>query len=72
MRRFIVEQNVRHFRKVLEADADPETLRVAGELLIAAERELADLDAAADASWPGSDGPDRPLATRRRSAHAAS
>lgn len=52
MKRFIAEQNVRHFRRVLEAEMDPETRRVAVELLVAAERELAEFDAASVAAGP--------------------
>lgn len=42
MRRFIAEQNIRHFKRILESDMDPGQRAVVTELLAEAEQELAE------------------------------
>lgn len=42
MRRFVAEQNIRHFRQILESETDLSRRSVLTELLAEAEQELAD------------------------------
>jgi len=60
MQRFICEQNVAHFQKLLEQATDPALRRTLEGLLTSARRDLAMLDAALS----GADG--SPLDARRR------
>lgn len=40
MRRFVAEQNVRHFERILASETDPDQRTLVTELLAEAEREL--------------------------------
>lgn len=52
MKRFVAEQNIRHFEHLLASETDPERRKVLTTLLAEARRELADLDRAADGDRP--------------------
>lgn len=41
MRQFVAEQNIRHFKRILESETDPGRRAIVTELLAQAERELA-------------------------------
>lgn len=47
MKRFVAEQNIRHFKRLLETETDPERREVVERLLGEARGELAALDRAA-------------------------
>lgn len=49
MQRFVVEENIRRFKDILEHDTDLEMRRIVGELLADAEADLAEMDRAAQA-----------------------
>ena len=55
MERFVVEENIRRVRNILERDTDLEMRRIVGELLAEAEADLAEIDRATQAglaeSW---------------------
>lgn len=41
MRQFVAEQNIRHFKRILESETDPSRRAIVTELLAQAEFELA-------------------------------
>lgn len=47
MKRFVAEQNIRHFKHLLETETDPERREVIARLLREAKRELELLEKAA-------------------------
>lgn len=49
MQRFVVEENIRRFKHILEHDTDLEMRRIVGELLADAEADLAEMDRASQA-----------------------
>lgn len=44
MRRFVAEQNVRHFKRVLESEGDLDQHALVSKLLVEAEQELAEAE----------------------------
>ena len=44
MRRFVAEQNIRHFTQILESETDLDRRSIVEQLLVQAERELAEAE----------------------------